>query len=277
MLSPLYSTRRIFAGLALGVVAFQLLGFSYSAALAQPAISKTVTTPQTQCEEVSFSEKSVSTVTTPSDNNLLAHHGGDGVTGAVAIAGAPSVAAGMLSAHASKRSYSDSMWGNILLNMAFARDEELQRLSKRLGQINSVTMLSLVGVSGLSLAQGIYGFNHQAEPQSIDVIPAHHPGGHDHVHIPAEKTDRVPSTLSIVGSGVTIGMLGLRAMFGKAYTIKIVNRQVAIRDSVDSILDRLDQGIATSSVQSELVKLVGERASSEFLMLWRVVHSTNLQ
>lgn len=256
MLSPLYSSRRQLAALAAFALAFQL---SLPLALAKSAALST----SRAMEEVHLT----------ADESLLAHHGGEGATAAAAIGNASAAPVlGVLNGRVSKKSYSDSLWGNMLLGMAYARDPELQKLERRLGQVNTLTMLSVFGVSGLSLAQNIHAFNQTTEPQSIDVTPAHHPGGHDHVHIPAEKIDRTPSTIGMIGSGVTLGALGLRAVFGKVYATKMMNRQVEIRKNIDSILERLEQGVAIASVQPDLNTLIGERAGSEFLMLWRAIH-----
>lgn len=262
MLPFMYSARRLTAVVAAVICTAQLS--------APIAIAKSL--PASTLEEVAFTQDIVSSVSS-ADENLLAHHGGEG-SEAVGVVGAASAAsaAGVLTGHASRKSYSDSLWGNMLLNMAFARDEELQHFGRRLGQINALTMMTVMGVSGLGLAQNIYAHNHTSEPVTVDVTPAHHPGGEDHVHIPGEKPNKIPTTMGIIGSGVTLGALGVRAVAGKAYTTKIVNRQTKIRDHVDSILDRLEQGVPGEAVQGELVSLVGQRASSEFLLLWKAVH-----
>ena len=210
------------------------------------------------------------------DELLLANHGGEGAetAGALGAAGASAAtpALGALTGHVDKKIASESLWGNMLLNMAFARDEKLRKCSRRLAQINGLTLLSVLGVSGLSLAQGIQSYHYQNEPLTVNVIGAHHPGGHDHVHLPADQIDRTPAVFGMIGSGVTIGALGFRAVAGKVYTRRMLVRQRQIRDQVHSILDRLEQGTSVTSVQQELGRLVGERASSEFLLLWQVLH-----
>src|SRR5690606_18148609 len=130
--------RRILAGLA--TFAF-VLQFSGATALAKSLSHAPVAQPDEQMEAVDLTDSFAL------DKPLLAHHGGEGATAATTVAGlsaAPAV--GVLNAHASKKSYSDSLWGNMLLNMAFARDPELQRLGRRLGQINALTMMSVLGV-----------------------------------------------------------------------------------------------------------------------------------
>lgn len=250
MFSALYPAARLGLSLALCVglfVQYSVLAVS-SAAATEPLALESVTNPSA----------------------LLAHHGGEGLVGASAISGASAAAAApAIKGAVVQAVMSDSLWGNMLLSMAYQRDSQLQKLASRLKRANVLALLSITGVSGLGLAQSIYAYQNLA-PQNIDVTDAHHAGGHDHVHIPAES--KVPSTLGIISSGMTLGTLGLGALANHHYNRKIQQRQVAIQAHVAHVLQHLEDGGDSELVAVELNHLVGERATREFLQLWQAVH-----
>ncbi len=196
---------------------------------------------------------------------LLAHHGGEAGSAALTGATAAPVMTTVKTGVSQNMSYSDSLWGNLLLGMAYQRDPELQKLARKLGRVNTFTLLSVAGVSALGMAQGISALN-DIEPQSIDVTPPHHPGGSPHVHIPEES--RTPARLGIIGSGATLATLGVRAVMNSRYSSKISQRQSLIQRRVDEILARLESGAETAAVEPDLTALVGPRATREFLHLW---------
>ena len=50
----------------------------------------------------------------------------------------------------------DSLWGNLILEMAYQRDPEIKKIAKRLNLVNFGTMTAITGVAaGGTLAQGI--------------------------------------------------------------------------------------------------------------------------
>jgi hypothetical protein len=251
--SMLRAARKSVAGLALAACCLQFSGLSV---LAQGQASADAPVPET--------------VTLSREERLIADHGAEGAGGGASLGGTVGAQLlGTVTATTAHQTWSDSLWGNMLLSMAYQRDEELQKLVRRAGHVNSLTMLSVASVSGLGLAQSIYSYN-RIQPQSVDVTGAHHPGGHDHVHLPLES--KVPATLGIIGGGVTIAALGARAVMNRHYSRRMTSRQVAIRKSVDTILDRLTSGEDHRNIEPELTQLVGPRAAGEFLALWRAVH-----
>lgn len=198
---------------------------------------------------------------------LLASHGGEG-GGASVISGtsaAPVVAT--VQGQAVKSVMSTSLWGNMLLSMAYPMDPELQRLVSKMGRVNALTLLSITGVSGLGLAQSVYALN-QNKPQHLDV--EEHGGDHGTVTVPADS--RVPATLGIVGSGVTLATLGLNAVLSKHYSRKLTQRQLIIKEKVDRILIQLKAQETNAQTRQDLVTLVGEEATDEFLQLWQATH-----
>ena len=47
----------------------------------------------------------------------------------------------------------DSLWGNLILDMAYQRDPELRKLYKRFGLVNIGTMAAIAGIAGGTFAQ----------------------------------------------------------------------------------------------------------------------------
>ncbi|HEY9717448.1 MAG TPA: hypothetical protein V6C69_08265, partial [Trichormus sp.] len=50
---------------------------------------------------------------------------------------------------------SDSIWGNMILKMAYSHDEELQRLLRKQRHISSGSYVALGAISGATLGQNI--------------------------------------------------------------------------------------------------------------------------
>ncbi len=241
MFSTLHSSRGLAASLTLAACLFNLTG---AAVLAEPSALETVSlTPE---------------------ERIIAHHAGeDGAAGATILGGTTTLNT-TVSGQVSKQSHSDSLWGHMLLDMAYHRDPELQAIAKRVGIVNGITNLSIMGIAGLGLAQSIYSFNME-HPHTAHVED-------DHVHLPHEN--KTPLTLGLISGATTVGTLAFRSAFSKMLTRKYTTRQARVKADVESVLNRLEDGVATQDVQHELTRLVGERAAGEFLMLWRAVHPT---
>lgn len=162
---------------------------------------------------------------------------------------------------------SDSLWGNLLLSMAYQRDAETKRLVKKLNRVNTWTILSIAGISGLSLAQSISSYSSLQGASHLEV--EEHDG---HSHVNTEADSKTPSVLGIIGSGATIATLGYRAIASSKLQKKITARQRAIQEKIALILTSLEAGQSTDSIKLQLNDLVGERASGEFISLWNVTH-----
>lgn len=200
----------------------------------------------------------------------IVHHGaeGGGEVGTLGVTAASQITSASLSAKVDYNSVTESLWGNLLLSMAYQRDPELQKLVKKLNRVNTFTLASVAGVSALGLAQSINALSNTG-PQTINITPAHHPGGHDHVHVPAES--KTPSTLGIIGSGATLVTLGIRTVLNKRYNSKLAKRQAQIQHRIAEILSLMENG-NRSAAQHQLTGLVGARATGEFLQIWDATH-----
>lgn len=202
---------------------------------------------------------------------LLASHGGTTASlGAVDILGTQPESG-------STGAISNSIWGNMILQMAYARDKELSRSAKKLKITDNLTLASIYGISGVSLAQSI---------ASVAVIDNSNKGS---IQLPGTSTERAeegikgansesekesyaPGVLGIIASGSTLLALGLRFYYGRRYSKQIKQRQRALKAKVEIILDRLEKGESPESLRSELISLIGERATKEFSQLWKSSH-----
>ncbi len=219
------------------------------------------------------------------DNKLLIAHCGGCDLGAIQLmeqSSGPKLAAGSV--------LSDSLWGNLILSMAYQRDKELQRLAKRQGLANVVTLGSVGAVSGLSLAQNITtlaglnsGHSHQAELPSAPAASSVSPDGEmstmaDHnasqdTHNSSEQHSPVPGILGLIASGGTIFALVTQVYLNHRYRKKVTARELVIRQHVEEILAHLEAGLHCMDCQKELSVLIGDRASREFIQLWRSTHA----
>lgn len=196
----------------------------------------------------------------------VAHYGCEG-TGGAAVTTVTAASTGVLQGHASHASASDSLWGNLLLSMAYQRDPEIQKYAKRLGRANTLTWLSIAGISGLGLAQSITGLNSTHGAETYHVVD-HGQGAHIHT----EGESRLSSKLGIIGSGATIATLGIKALLDRKYSHRIDDRQQIIKEKVEHILAMFEAGERIAEAQAELTQLVGERAALEFVQLWQSTH-----
>jgi len=148
----------------------------------------------------------------------------------------------------------DSLWGNLILEMAYQRDPELKKIAKKLNLINIGTMASVVGIAGGTLAQGI---------SALYVI-----------NPPSGKPDSyAPLNLGVALSSATLLAFVARIYLNHRLEKHIMTRQVEIRTRVESVLSHLEQSDAKcSQAQSQLTELIGERACREWVQLWQSSH-----
>jgi len=217
----------------------------------------------------------------PENKLLLASHGGESSPaslGAVDLLGTePRGGPG--------EALSDSLWGNLILQMAYARDRELRGSIKKLKITDNLTLASIYGISGVSLAQSItslslIGGGHGSE-NSIRTAEGSEGSGSEHgsegesghgASSEGGGDSPAPSILGPVASGSTLLALGLRFYFGRRYSKQMKRRQQAVKAKVEAILARLEKGESPEQLRGELVPLIGERATKEFSQLWRSSH-----
>jgi len=217
---------------------------------------------------------------------LLAHCGGSTSTlGAVDLLGTEPAGPG-------SEALTDSLWGNLILQMAYARDRQLGGSAKKLRHTDNFTLASIYGISGLSLAQSITGLatlnqrhanaagagiQQQEAPahgeMAAGVTASHHDDAHSAGSEHGNHNDSyAPGILGLIASGSTLAALGLRFYFGHRYSKQIKQRQQAIKAKVLAILARLEKDESPEQLRDQLVPLIGERATKEFSQLWRSSH-----
>lgn len=167
----------------------------------------------------------------------------------------PVTALGTQSARKRKRSIiTDSLWGNLILEYAYERDPELSKLGVGVKLMNIGTQFAITSIAGGTLFQGIYA------------MAALNP--------PAPHQDSyVPGITGIVLSSATVLTLGARMFIGHELGGHIRKRQMELRDQVETLLARLEDTHCDDTVANmQLRHLIGERASGEWLQMWRATH-----
>ena len=155
------------------------------------------------------------------------------------------------SVHAhSHDSVSKSLWGNLLLNMDYQQDKQLQDWMKILHRVDSFTLGSVTAISGLGLGQSIHGFRTRNEEP--------HPAS--------------PGVMGIISASGSLGSLVVRLGMNHHYGKRIAKRQAEISGQVQNVLAQLKDGAPFSNVQAALVSLVGEEATEEFSEIWHATH-----
>jgi hypothetical protein len=145
----------------------------------------------------------------------------------------------------------DSLWGNLILDLAYQRDPHLRKLAKRLNLVNLGTMGAVTGIAGGTLAQGII---------ALSVL-----------NPPDPKSDSyLPGAIGVGFSGITILTFAGRAALNQVLAKNMRKRQLDIKHQVESILAKIEASHGENpEAQSELIALIGERATNEWLQLWR--------
>lgn len=114
----------------------------------------------------------------------------------------------------------------------------------------------------MGLAQSVTGLATLNRAESVG--DAEHGGGH--------RESKGATIMGVVGSGVTLLSIGTHVYLEHRYKKQIKARQQIINHQVLHVLEDLESGVNQELVQPKLVSLVGERATGEFLQLWRAAH-----
>jgi hypothetical protein len=149
---------------------------------------------------------------------------------------------------------SDSLWGNLMLEIAFNRDPVLEKYGVMVKLMNFAVMSAVYGVSGGTLLQTCYA------------VPA--------INQPAPHQDSsVPGIVGIVNSSVAVVSGASRLVIGYELSSHIRKRQMQIRDQLEAILAKLEDSHCEDATSlAQLKDLIGERASGEWVQIWRNVH-----
>ncbi len=148
----------------------------------------------------------------------------------------------------------DSLWGNLILEMAYQRDKKIEKLAKKLGIVNMATMAAVLGIAGGSIGQGI------AALATLNPSEGH-------------LDSYAPGIVGVSIGSATLMTFAARIYFSRKYGKQLKTRQLAIKGQIEEILNHLEYSQAKCpDVHKELAELIGERATGEFLQLWQSSH-----
>jgi len=149
---------------------------------------------------------------------------------------------------------SNSIWGNMILKMAYQRDPEVQRLSRKLKLTGSGTGAALATVAGGTIAQGAVSMGTLNPPEPL--FDSYAPG--------------------IIGLSLSSSVLMIftgSPLLTHHYRKQMKARQLAIRQQVEEILGHLEfSQTKCAEAQKDLTALVGERGARECIELWQSSH-----
>jgi hypothetical protein len=145
----------------------------------------------------------------------------------------------------------DSLWGNLVLDMAYQRDAEIKKLVKRLNLVNLGTMGTIAAVAGGTLAQGIIALSVINPP-------------------PPQHDSYLPLGIGAGMSGLTLVAFAGRAALNHCLMTRMRNRQLVIKHKVETILAQFESSHGENAeAETELTGLIGKRAANEWAQLWR--------
>jgi hypothetical protein len=166
----------------------------------------------------------------------------------------PVLLMGSASQKKNKSLLTDSLWGNLILELAYQRDKELAKLAKRMNLVNLGTNASIGAIAVGTLGQGVAALS-----------TLNPPTGHEDSY--------GPGILGTTLSTVTIMTFAARMYFNHKMQKDVQDRQIAIRTQVESVLNHLERSDSKCpDAQKDLTELIGERASREWLQLWQSSH-----
>lgn len=196
---------------------------------------------------------------------------------------------------------SDSLWGNLILGMAFQRDKELQKLIKKQSLADIFTLATVAGLSGLGIAQnaaslstlnmtmhmpmimsmpssgggmsGMSGMSDMSDMSGMSGMSGSTSSPRVIDQVSSSKMSAVPGILGMVGSGSTLLSLVGRMAIGRHYKRLIIKREILVKQHVEEILAHLESHSKCMDVEQQLTDLIGERATREFMQIWNMTHA----
>jgi hypothetical protein len=149
---------------------------------------------------------------------------------------------------------SNSIWGNIILKMAYERDPELQKLRHKKSATDIGTSSALAAAAAGTLPQ-----------TTVSIVTLNPPDG-----VPDSY---IPGTIGLALEGATNLALWTRVGINASLHKKTKARQLAIRQRVESVLQHLEfSGANCPEAQKQLADIIGENAANECIDLWRSSH-----
>jgi hypothetical protein len=151
-------------------------------------------------------------------------------------------------------SLTDSIWGNMILKMAYDRDPELRKYRKRLKLGNNTTSGALMGIACGTLAQ-----------TTTSLVTLNPPEGMTDSYAPGF----IGLTLDVCANVIFSARAGIN--YGSKKAMRA--RQLVVKRRVESILDHLEKSqTECAQAQSDLTGIIGERAARDCIQLWQSSH-----
>jgi hypothetical protein len=148
----------------------------------------------------------------------------------------------------------DSLWGNLILELAYERDSELSKLAKKVKLMNAATTVSVLGLAAATLAQGITALYVLNPPNGA-------------------PDSYAPLNVGVATSSAMIGVMAARLYCGHKLAQHLQQRQIQIRDRVQTVLAHVEYSRGECvAAKAQLTALIGTRASNEWMQLWQSSH-----
>ena len=150
-------------------------------------------------------------------------------------------------------SLSDSLWGNIILKMAYQRDPQLQKLMRSVKRVNAITSGSVTTAIGGTTAQNILSLATLNQDQGNDSY--------------------LPGALGLGMSGLINITLDGSILINWRLKKKIRVRQLIVKQKVETIVNHLEfSRTSCPEAQGDLSEMIGERAANDCIKLWQSSH-----
>ncbi len=166
----------------------------------------------------------------------------------------PIALAGTNHKHKNKALLTDSLWGNLILDMAYQRDKKLAKIVKEMNVVSLGTVGAIGSIAVGTLGQGI---------TALGVLNPH----------PGHEDSYVPGILGVSLSAATILTFAARTCVNHVLVTQLTNRQIEIREQVETILGHLEHSETKCALaKKQLTDLIGQRACNEWVQLWDSSH-----
>jgi hypothetical protein len=150
---------------------------------------------------------------------------------------------------------SESIWGSIILKMAYQRDAKLQNLARKAGLADDTANLAIFSITGGVLAQGILSETTLNPPK------------------PPLSDSYLPGSIGLGTTGLLTLGIGAQSMLHWKIRREVKARQQQLAKEVESILDHMEYSeTECPEAQKQLATLIGDRAARECEKLWRSSH-----
>ncbi len=150
---------------------------------------------------------------------------------------------------------SNSIWGNIILKLAYDRDPQLSKFKRTTRGVNAGAAATLAAAASGTLPQSVMSIYTLNPPDGV-------------------QDSYAPGIVGVVLEGAT--NLALLAQLGinRGIRNKVRARQQAIRDKVEAILHHLEFSETNCpDAQKQLSEIIGDKAAAECMDLWRSSHA----